>query len=209
MIKVQPYLDAICTGNKDNVEGLIKKALSEGVSASEILNRGLLSAMDVIGERMANEEMFIPEVLLAAKTMAAGLEILKPAMSDTDSKARGRVVIGTVKGDLHDIGKNLVAMMLQSTGLEVHNVGVDVPPERFIEILKEKDAHILALSSLLTTTMPMMRKTVEAVVEGGFRNQVKIIVGGAPVTQEFSDEIGADGFAPDAGSAVKLVKSLL
>ena len=209
MVKVQPYLDALAVGKKDLLEGLIRKALSEGVSASEILNQGLVPAMDIVGERMADELMFIPEVLLAAKTMAAGLEILKPSLGDRDKNARGRVVIGTVKGDLHDIGKNLVGMMIESTGLEVHDLGVDVSPEKFIDAVKEKKAHILALSALLTTTMPMMKNTVEALIEGGLRNQVKILVGGAPVTQTFSDQIGADGYAPDAGSAVKLVKALL
>ncbi len=174
-----------------------------------MLSRGLIAGMDVVGERMEKEEMFIPEVLVAAKAMSAAVQILKPLLAEGDTGAQGRVVIGTVKGDLHDIGKNLVAMMLESAGLEVYNIGVDVAPEKFVNELKAKNANILALSALLTTTMPMMKETVAAVAKAGIRDQVKILVGGAPVTQAYATEIGADGYAPDAGSASKLAKSLL
>ena len=164
--------------------------------------------MDVIGERMENEEMYIPEVLMAAQAMSAGVEMLKPLLTGQGGSAKGKVIIGTVKGDLHDIGKNLVAMMMESTGLEVHNIGVDVEPAEFVRQAKEKSANMICLSALLTTTMPMMRATVEAFQESGIRDSVKILIGGAPVSQKYADEIGADGYAPDAGSAVKLAKRM-
>jgi 5-methyltetrahydrofolate--homocysteine methyltransferase len=165
--------------------------------------------MDVVGGRMENEEMFIPEVLMAAKAMGAAVDVLKPLLAESDVSSKGKVVIGTVKGDLHDIGKNLVAMMLESAGLEVFNLGVDVAPDKFVNEIKTKNANILALSALLTTTMPMMRETVAAVAKSGIREKVKILVGGAPVTQAYATDIGADGYAPDAGSATRLAKSLL
>jgi len=196
-------------GNQEKLIGLVKNLLEEGVEAGVILDRGLIPGMDVIGEKMESEEMFIPEVLRAAKIMAACVEILKPHLSGEGTRTRGKVVIGTVKGDLHDIGKNLVSMMLESTGLEVYNLGVDVTPEAFVKAIKEKDAGILALSALLTTTMPMMKKTVQSVKESGLRGRVKILVGGAPVTPKFAEEIGADGYAPDAGSAARLIKSMV
>ena len=171
------------------------------------LNQGLIAAMDVVGERMENEDIFIPEVLMAAQTMGKGVEILKPFLKENETKAAGRVVIGTVKGDLHDIGKNLVAMMIESGGLEVHNLGVDISPEDFVKGIQANNANIVCLSALLTTTMPMMKKTIDAITESGLRDQVKVMIGGAPVTQAFADEIGADGFAADAGSAVKMAKA--
>jgi len=187
---------------------LVNDALAEGTSASDILNNGLIAGMDIVGEKMENEDMFIPEVLMAAQTMSKGVEILKPLLGDEGSATKGNVVIGTVKGDLHDIGKNLVAMMTESAGLTVHNIGVDIAPEEFVRQIKEKNATILCLSALLTTTMPMMKQTIDAVVESGLRDQVKIMVGGAPVTQNFADNIGADAFAPDAGSAARSAKAL-
>jgi len=187
---------------------LVNDALEEGTSASDILNNGLIAGMDIVGEKMENEDMFIPEVLMAARAMSKGVEILKPLLGDEESATRGRVIIGTVKGDLHDIGKNLVAMMAESAGLTVHNLGVDIAPDEFVRQIKEKNATILCLSALLTTTMPMMKKTIDAVVVSGLRDQVKIMVGGAPVTQAFADDIGADAFAPDAGSAAKSAKAL-
>jgi 5-methyltetrahydrofolate--homocysteine methyltransferase len=201
--------DALIACDEDKVLGLVKSGLDQGVAAKDLLSRGLIAGMDVVGERMEKEEMFIPEVLVAAKAMSAAVQILKPLLAEGDTGAQGRVVIGTVKGDLHDIGKNLVAMMLESAGLEVYNIGVDVAPEKFVNELKAKNANILALSALLTTTMPMMKETVAAVAKAGIRDQVKILVGGAPVTQAYATEIGADGYAPDAGSASKLAKSLL
>lgn len=193
----------------ESVIQMVNDALKEDTPASDILNKGLIAGMDIVGEKMENEDMFIPEVLMAAKIMAQGVEILKPLLGDEGNKAGGNVIIGTVKGDLHDIGKNLVAMMMESAGLTVHNLGVDIAPEEFVKQVKEKNANILCLSALLTTTMPMMKQTIDAVVESGLRDQVKIMVGGAPVTQAFADEIGADAMAPDAGSAAKKTKAFV
>lgn len=190
------------------VPELVQDALDQGVSASEILNKGLISGMEIVGEKMETGDMFIPEVLRAAKIMNEAVEILKPLLSDKEISTKGKVVIGTVKGDLHDIGKNLVAMMLESAGFEVYNLGVDISPDQFIAKIEEKTPEILCISSLLTTTMPMMKQTINAVVESGLRDRIKIMVGGAPVTQGFADEIGADGYCPNAGSAVKMAKNL-
>lgn len=187
---------------------LVNDALDQGTPAGDILNKGLIAGMDIVGEKMENEDMFIPEVLMAAQAMGKGVEILKPLLGEDATSARGCAVIGTVKGDLHDIGKNLVAMMMESAGLTVHNIGVDIAPEEFVKQVKENNANLLCLSALLTTTMPMMKQTIDAVVESGLRDQVKIMVGGAPVTQAFADDIGADAFAPDAGSAAKKAKAL-
>ncbi len=194
-----------CDGEK--LKMLVNGALAENVSANDILNKGLIAGMDVVGGKMETGEMFIPEVLMAARTMAEVLEILKPLLVDDEEGPNNSVVIGTVKGDLHDIGKNLVSMMLESSGMQVHDLGTDVPPEKFVEKIKETDAKIVCISALLTTTMPMMQQTVDAIAASDIREQVKIMVGGAPVNQRFADEIGADGYAPDAGSAAKLAKS--
>ncbi len=193
----------------DRLIPLVNQALESGASASDILNKGLIAGMDIVGERMEKQEMFIPEVLMAAQVMSQCVNILKPLLGDDDSATRGCVVIGTVKGDLHDIGKNLVAMMMESAGLTVHNIGIDIEPALFVSQIKEKKADLLCLSALLTTTMPMIKQTIDAVVESGLRDQVKILVGGAPVTQAFANEIGADAFAPDAGSAAKTAKALV
>jgi 5-methyltetrahydrofolate--homocysteine methyltransferase len=201
--------DALIACDAAKVLELVKSGLSQGVPAKDLLNQGLIAGMDVVGERMENEELFIPEVLLAAKAMGAAVDVLKPLLAESDVGSKGKVIIGTVKGDLHDIGKNLVAMMLESAGLEVYNLGVDVTPDKFVNEIKAKNANILALSALLTTTMPMMKETVAAVANAGIREKVKILVGGAPVTQAYAIEIGADGYAPDAGSATRLAKSLL
>ncbi|MBW2590172.1 MAG: corrinoid protein [Deltaproteobacteria bacterium] len=188
---------------------LVNDALEQKIPAVDILNKGLIAGMDIVGEKMENEEMFIPEVLMAAQAMSSCVKVLKPLLSDDDSAGVGTVVIGTVKGDLHDIGKNLVGMMIESGGMTVHNLGVDVSPEQFVEQAQEKNANIICLSALLTTTMPMMKQTIDAVAESGLRDKVKIMVGGAPVTQAFADEIGADGFAADAGSAAKAAKAFI
>ena len=195
--------------NEKQVKELVREALDKGVLAKEILSEGLISGMDIVGEKMESGDMFIPEVLMSAKAMSAAVEILKPLLGDEGLTAAGKVVIGTVKGDLHDIGKNLVVMMLESAGFEVHNLGVDIGPEDFVKAIKEKEPNLLALSALLTTTMSMMKQTIDAVTESGLRERVKVMIGGAPVTQKFADEIGADGYAPDAGSANKLAKALL
>ncbi|MEA3361332.1 MAG: corrinoid protein [Thermodesulfobacteriota bacterium] len=209
MFDSKAIIDNLVGLNEPKVLELVRNALKEGVAAKEILNQGLIAGMDIVGEKMENEDMFIPEVLMAAKAMSSAIEILKPLLAEEDISAMGKVIIGTVKGDLHDIGKNLVAMMVESAGFEVYDLGADILPDKFINEIKDKDADILCMSALLTTTMPMMKNTIDALKESGLRGQVKIMVGGAPVTKKFADEIGADGYAPDAGSAVKLAKALL
>ncbi len=197
----------LIAGDADKVCGIVKTELDQGTNAGDILNAGLIEGMDIIGGKMQTGEMFIPEVLRSAQVMSKAVEIIKPLLAEGDAAMAGGVVVGTVKGDLHDIGKNLVAMMVQSSGFEVTDLGVDVAPEAFVKAAQEEKATIIALSALLTTTMPMMKTTIDAIRESGLGDQVKIIVGGAPVTQAFADEINADGYAADAGSAAKLAKS--
>ncbi|MBU2602026.1 MAG: corrinoid protein [Actinobacteria bacterium] len=208
---MSPYDDLklnVETGKRDAVQAQVKQALDEGRPAQEILQEGLVAAMDVVGAKMEAEEMFIPEVLRAAKTMEAGLEILKPLLAVGDMRISGTVLVGTVKGDLHDIGKNLVAMLLSSAGFEVKDLGINVEPATFVEKVKETGADFLGMSALLTTTMPMMQATVDALEAAGLRQQVTVLIGGAPVTQAFADQIGADGYASDAGAAIKVAKEL-
>jgi len=197
------------SGNKDKVKELTEQALAEGVAADEIITQYLIPAMAEVGDRFERNEYYVPELLIAARAMQAGLAILRPLLADTALKPVGRVVIGTVKGDLHDIGKNLVSMMLQGAGFEIVDLGVDAAPDKFVEAVKESGAEVVALSALLTTTMPAMKSTIEALKEAGMRSQVKVVIGGAPVTQRYADEIGADGYAPDANSAVRKAKELL
>jgi len=201
--------DAVIKGNRDKVTKLTKEVLDQGIEIREILDDGLIAGMVVIGERFKNNEIFIPEVLISAKAMHAGMAILEPHFSKHGIKPVGTVVIGTVKGDLHDIGKNIVSMMLKGAGFEIHDLGIDVPTEKFIEALKRTNANILALSSLLTTSMASMKDTIKALSDMGLRDKVKTIVGGAPVTQDFADSIGADGYAKDAATAVDRAKELL
>jgi len=196
------------TGRKDAVLAEVQQALDEGMSAQDVLQNGLMAAMDIVGAKMESEDMFIPEVLRAAKTMEAGLGILRPLLESKDMQASGIVVIGTVKGDLHDIGKNLVAMLLGSAGFNVVDIGINVEPAVFVEKLRETGANFLGMSALLTTTMPMMKSTIEAVDAAGLRGQVHVLIGGAPVTQAYADHIGADGYASDAGAAIKVAKEL-
>lgn len=196
------------TGKKDAVQAQITQALAEGYSPQEILQEGLIAAMDIVGAKMESEDMFIPEVLRAAKTMEAGLQILEPHLAVGDIKISGTVVIGTVKGDLHDIGKNLVAMLLASAGFRVIDVGINVEPAAFVAKVIETGADFVGMSALLTTTMPMMTETLAALQAAGLREKVRVLVGGAPVTQTWADEIGADGYASDAGAAIKVAKEL-
>lgn len=202
-------MDAVIAGDESTAVEQVNAGIAEGIAAADILNGGLIAAMDIVGEKMENDDIFLPEVLMAARAMNSGVAILKPLMTVDEQKGGGSVIIGTVKGDLHDIGKNLVAMMLESGGLDVTNLGVDVSPEAFMQQVKEKNAKIVCLSALLTTTMPMMKATIDLITENGLRDQVKVLIGGASVTQAYADEIGADGYAPDAGSAAKLAKSFL
>lgn len=209
MADVQKIQATMMAGDGEGLTVLIKEALDEGISAGEILNTMLIPGMDIVGAQMETGEKFIPEVLMVAQTMGGAVEFLKPLLGDQKGKQTGKVVIGTVKGDMHDIGKNLVCMMMESTGFEMIDLGVDVDPERFVEAIKETNCDIIAMSALLTTTMGMIKRTVEAITESGYRDKVKIIIGGAPVTQEFSQTIGADGYADDAGAASRLAKTLL
>ena len=209
MSDLKTITETLLTGDGEKVAELTQAALDAGLSAKEILNQALIAGMDIVGARMESGEMFIPEVLMAAQAMGGAVEILKPLLSDEDAAGGGTIVLGTVKGDLHDIGKNLVSMMMESAGFKVINMGVDIDPDAFIQAIKDNDADILALSALLTTTMPMMEQTIKSVEESGLRDKIKILVGGAPVNQSYADEIGADGYAPDAGSASKLAKQLM
>lgn len=188
-------------GRAKNVKELTEKALADGKAAKEILEKGLLAGMSIIGEKFKNNEVYVPEVLVAARAMNAGMEVLKPAMVDTDIESKGKAVLGTVKGDLHDIGKNLVKIMMEGKGIEVIDLGVDVAPEKFIQAAVDNDAQIIACSALLTTTMSMMKDVVALAEEKGVHGKVKVMVGGAPVTQNFCEKIGADFYASDAASA--------
>ena len=190
-------------GRAKNVKELVQKALDEGVTAKSILEDGLLSGMNIIGIKFKNNEVYVPEVLIAARAMNAGTELLKPFLASEGVKATGKVVLGTVKGDLHDIGKNLVKMMMEGKGLEVIDAGVDVDADKYVALAKEHNAQIIACSALLTTTMNEMRSVVDACVSSGIRNNVIIMVGGAPVTDAFCKEIGADIYAADAASAAE------
>jgi 5-methyltetrahydrofolate--homocysteine methyltransferase len=187
----------------------VNAALEAGLGAEEILNQGMISAMTEVGRLFEEGEYFVPEMLIAARAMQAGLTILRPALAAADVQPKGRVAIGTVKGDLHDIGKNLVAMMLEGAGYDVLDLGVDVAPEKYLEVVQNESVDVIALSALLTTTMPSMKETVKVLIDVGVRDQIKVIVGGAPVTDEYAQQIGADGYSPDASQAVKLANSLL
>ena len=209
MSDFSPLTEALMQGNSGKLMPLVTEALESGRQASDILNTDLLAGMDEIGRKMASGEMFIPEVLMAARAMNQAVDALKPHLADGDYSSTGKIVLGTVKGDLHDIGKNLVRIMLESSGFEVIDLGVDVAPDAFVEAVKENKPDLVGLSALLTTTLPMLKNTIESIDASGERSGLKIIIGGAPVTQAFADEIGADGYAADAGSASKLAKAVI
>ena len=209
MTDLNTITQALIAGDQDQVTRLVQAAIEENIAAHTILNEGLITGMDIVGDRMQEGDMFIPEVLMSARAMSAAVAILKPLLGENESVVTGKVVIGTAKGDMHDIGKNLVSMMLESAGFEIIDLGVDVAPEQFVQAVKDHQAQIVGLSALLTTTMPMMQSTIDALKESGVRDQVKVLIGGAPVNQEFADKIGADGYAPDAGSASKLAKQIM
>lgn len=209
MTEMNKITETLIAGDGEQLQELVKAALADGVSASTILSDYLITGMDIVGAKMECGDMFIPEVLMSAQAMSGAVEILKPLLAEGESAKVGKVVLGTVKGDLHDIGKNLVKMMMESAGFETIDLGVDISPEQFVAAIKENNPDIVGLSALLTTTMPMMRKSIQFIEESGLRQSLKIIVGGAPVNQAFADEIGADGYASDAGAASKLAKSLL
>jgi len=196
-------------GDETSVGELTQKALSEGISPGEILNKGLVAGMDVVGERFKKNEIFIPEVLVSARAMKEGMKIVKPLLGDEIAGSRGKVVIGTIKGDLHDIGKNIVGMLLEGAGFEVTDLGTDVTKEQFMEVVEKEGVDIIGMSALLTTTMTYMKEVIQSVEDANLKGKVKVIIGGAPITQSYAEEIKADGYAPDAASAVDLVKSLL
>ena len=198
----------VVDGQAADVEAGVKAALVAGIPADEILSKALIAAMDEVGQRFEEGDLFVPEMLIAARAMQAGLRVLKPALAKTDVKAAGKVAIGTVKGDLHDIGKNLVAMMLEGAGFEVRDLGVDVAPDAFVKAAQD-GVELIGMSALLTTTMSSMEATVQALKNAGLRDKVKIFIGGAPVTQEYANKIGVDGFAADASSATRVARQLL
>ena len=207
MADLKALSEAIIKGDQAKALNLTKEAIAAGLSPETILNEGLILGMDTIGERFKNNEVYIPEVLIAARAMKSALEVLEPKLIEAGVEPVGKAVMGTVQGDLHDIGKNLVAMMLKGAGFEVVDLGVDVSAQKFVETAKKTNAKIIGMSALITTTMPSMEKTIKAVKDAGLA--VKTMIGGAPVTQGYADRIGADGYAPDAASAVDLAKSLI
>jgi len=206
---LEQITEKLYEGDDDAVAELTQKALDEGLAPEDVLANGLIAGMDQVGIDFKAGDLFVPEVLIAARAMHAGMDILRPLLVDSDIISAGKVAMGTVKGDLHDIGKNLVGMMLEGGGFDIIDMGTDISPDEFIEIVKAEQPDIIGMSALLTTTMPSMRLTIEALAEAGLRENVKVIIGGAPVTKAFSEEIGADGYAPDAASAVDLARSLL
>jgi len=200
--------ESIIKGDVKKAKESVEAAIKENISVNKILNEGLIAGMMVVGEKFKNNEYYVPEVLIAARAMNQSMTLLEPLIVQSGIKPIAKVAIGTVKGDLHDIGKNLVVMMWKGAGFDVEDLGIDVPPEKFVEAVK-RGAKIVGLSALLTTTMVVMKDVIEALKSSGVRENVKVIIGGAPVTQSFADEIGADGYAPDAASAVDKVKELL
>jgi len=196
-------------GNRDRVTVLVRQALDQGTAPGIILNDGLIKGMDRVGQGFKDGELFVPEVLIAARAMQAGMDVLRPLLAESDTPGLGKFVIGTVKGDLHDIGKNLVKMMLQGAGFEIIDMGADVAPEAFVAAVKEHKAKFIGMSALLTTTMPQMKTTIDALEKEGLRSAVKVMVGGAPLTSAYADQIGADAYAPDAATAVDEARNLL
>jgi 5-methyltetrahydrofolate--homocysteine methyltransferase len=207
-MKLEEIYQNVIDGQAPAVEAGVKAALDAGEKADVILHQALIAAMDEVGKRFEEGDFFVPEMLIAARAMQAGLSLLKPHLAATDIKSAGKVAIGTVKGDLHDIGKNLVAMMLEGAGFEVVDLGVDVAPDVFVQAVKN-GAQVIGMSALLTTTMANMQRTIEALNTAGVRNQVKVVVGGAPVTEDYAKRIGADAFAADASSATRVVRQLV
>jgi 5-methyltetrahydrofolate--homocysteine methyltransferase len=207
--KIKEIYDAIMNGQKEEASAAVQVAIDAGVDPVEILNQGMIAAMAEVGRLFECGEYYVPEMLIAARAMQTGLAILKPHLAQADHRSAGKVVLGTVKGDLHDIGKNLVGMMLEGAGFEIQDLGVDVPVEKFVAAVIVGGVDIVALSALLTTTMPNMKTTIEAIRAAGHREHVKVMIGGAPVTEDYARQIGADGYAPDASRAVTVAKSLV
>lgn len=208
MAELRELQKLIFAGNIAGVKQFVENAIKDGVPAKEILDEGLIKGMDEIGEKFKCNQIYIPEVMIAAKAMQAGMDVVQPILASTGIKAVAKVAIGTVKGDLHDIGKNIVTMMLKGAGFDIIDFGIDTPPEKFLSAAKD-GVGIVAMSALITTSMPSMRATIDLLHKEGFKDKVKTMIGGAPVTQKFADEIGADGYADDAASAVDKAKELL
>jgi len=205
---IKEIYNSVINGNQTTSAEYVKQALEQGLNPAEILNEGMVAAMAEVGRLFEEGEYYVPELLIAARAMQAGMSLLKPHLVQADIKSSGKVVAGTVKGDMHDIGKNLVCMMLEGAAFEIVDLGTDVSPDKFVEAVRSSGANIVVMSALLTTTMPNMRNTITALKEAGLRDRVKVLVGGAPLTAQYTAEIGADGYAPDASRAVALAKSL-
>ena len=209
MVDLNLIAERLMAGKFAEVKDLTQTAVDEGAPIKEILEQGMISGMNAIGKKFKANEVFVPEVLIAARAMHAGMEVLEPLLAEAGIEPIGKIAVGTVKGDLHDIGKNLVIMMLKGAGFEVIDLGTDVPADKFIKAAKEQNVQAVAMSALLTTTMPAMKESINALSDAGARESVKVLVGGAPVTPNYAAEIGADGYAPDAASAVDKAKELL
>ncbi|HOX56339.1 MAG TPA: corrinoid protein [Candidatus Paceibacterota bacterium] len=209
MPDLKKLYDSVVSGDAKATQAITKEALDAGVDPLTLVNEHMVPAMDEVGRRFEANEYFVPELLISARAMKASLELIRPLLIARGDKPVGRVAIGTVKGDLHDIGKNLVASLLEGGGFEVIDLGVNVPPERFIETVNEKQANIIAMSALLTTTMPSMKTTIDALKQAGVRDKVKVLIGGAPITQKYAEEIGADGYSENAVGAVALAKKVV
>ena len=209
MVSMQELSDCVISGNAPKTGELTEQAIKDGIGASEILNNGLIAAMDIVGEKFKRNEFYVPEMLIAARAMKTGLKILQPQLTKSGIEPIGTFVVGTVKGDLHDIGKNLVAMMMEGAGFKVVDLGVDVTPEKFVAAVNEHKAQLIGMSALLTTTMVNMKGTIEVLRTDSEIDTLKVLVGGAPLTQNYADEIGADGFASDAASVADLAKKLI
>ncbi len=209
MADLKELASALERGDAPTVEKLTQQALDEGVGPKEILDGALIAGMQVVGKRFKDNEIYVPEVLIAARAMTCGMKVLEPQLVKAGVKPVGTIAMGTVRGDLHDIGKNLVGMMMRGNGFKVIDLGIDVTPEQFVETAKQEGVDLIGMSALLTTTMPSMKATIEGLQKEGLLDKVKVMIGGAPVTQRYADEIGADGYAPDAGSAVDKAKTLI
>jgi 5-methyltetrahydrofolate--homocysteine methyltransferase len=206
---IKEIYTAVMEGEKEVVFEKVQAAMNAGVPAQTVLNDGMIAAMSEVGRLFEDGEYFIPEMLIAAHAMKAGLALLKPALKEAGAKSAGRVAIGTVQGDMHDIGKNLVAMMLEGAGFEIIDLGIDVAPEKFVESAREQNVQIIAMSALLTTTMPAIETTIKALSASGLHRRVKVMIGGAPITQDYANLVGADGFSPDASRAVATARALI
>jgi 5-methyltetrahydrofolate--homocysteine methyltransferase len=209
MVDLNNVSESLQRGDAEKVEELVRGALGENLLPKDILENGLIKGMDIIGAKFKKNEVYVPEVLIAARAMHAGMSILRPKLAETGVKNIGTVAVGTVKGDLHDIGKNLVIMMLEGAGFEVIDLGIDVPVDKFVEAVTKYKLNVLGMSALLTTTMIQMQEVIKAISDAGLRDKVKIMIGGAPITQNYADQIGADGYSPDAASAVDKAKTFI